>query len=154
MLFDLVRAAPSTFFDSPNSDTLTLVDVRTLSPSQFASVPTIERARALIRRTHLIHMPIWQPDVGLARLFHEHHAVMVIGLSDLLPLPPAELAKRLAHTAHMAKMVRHFGGSVRLASLAKTPLELKNELELACIGERLGLSARLALWAIRENPNQ
>ena len=122
---------------------LMLIDVRSLKPAQFASVPDVERARALIKRTRYIHMPIWYPDVGLARLFKEQGAVMVIGISDLLPLPPAEMAKRLARTAHMAAMVRHFGGEVRLASMARHETELRNPLELMCIGERLGIDARI-----------
>ncbi|VVC01787.1 Uncharacterised protein [uncultured archaeon] len=124
---------------------LSLIDVRALSPAVFASVPDTERARAIIKRTRFIHMPIWHPDVGLARLFKEHNAVMVIGVSDILPLPPAEMAKRLARTAHMASMVLHFGGQVRLASMARSETELRNPLELMCIGERLGIDAGIVM---------
>jgi RNase P/RNase MRP subunit p30 len=119
--------------------------VRSLSPAIFASVPDTERARALIKRTHYIHMPLWQPDVGLARLFKEHDAVMVIGVCDFLPLPPHEMAKRLARTVHMARMVRHFGGVVRLASMAKDERGLRNPLELMCLGARLGLSPAVVM---------
>ena len=136
--------------DARSPPALLPVDVRTLPPSLFASVPDIERARAVIKRTRMIHLPIWQPDVGLARLFKEHNAVMVVGLADLLPLPPHDLGKRLARTSHMVKMVLHFGGRVRLASMARNENERRNALELACIGERLGLSPAQVMDGLKD----
>jgi RNase P/RNase MRP subunit p30 len=141
-MFDLVRFHS----DSDSSaSALRSIDVRSLPPSLFSSVPDVERARIMAKRVKFIHMTIWPTDVGLARLFKEQGAVMVVGVSDFLPLPPAEMAKRLARTAHMIKMVRHFGGKVRLASMARNEGELRNPLELACIGERLGLDARAVM---------
>jgi len=145
--YDLVRFGAE---DLPGTgSTLQLINAKNLKPAVFVSVPDVERARGLIKRTHFIHMPIWQPDVGLARLFKEHSAVMVIGVSDLLALPPAEMAKRLARTAHMAKMVLHFGGKVRLASMARNENERRNSLELMCLGERLGIDARIVDEGLR-----
>ncbi|VVB56539.1 Uncharacterised protein [uncultured archaeon] len=147
--FDLVRFSPDASWEDAAAR---LTDVRTLPPSVFSSVPDVERARVMMKRAKFIHMPIWQPDVGLARLFKEHGAVMVIGLADLLLLPPLEMGKRLSRTAHMAQMVRHFGGSVRLASMARNENELRNPLELACVGERLGLPPGVVMKALSESP--
>ncbi len=150
-MLDLVRFSAPADFGEPKAgeSPLSIIDVRSLSPSLFSSVPDVERARIMAKRAKLIHMQIWPTDVGLARLFKEQGAVMVVGVSDFLPLPPGEMARRLARTAHMIEMVRHFGGKVRLASMARNEMELRNPLELACIGERLGLDAGVVLAALQ-----
>ncbi len=123
---------------------LTLVDARKVPPSIFASVNDVEKARSMLKRARFLHMPIWWVDVGLARRMADENCTMVIGLSDFLDGPIHERAKRLARARKMAELVLHFGGRVRVASLARREEEMRNELELLCASELMGMSLKQA----------
>lgn len=143
-MFDIICFQASDCKMAESAD-MVYININSLPRSVFSSVSSIERARVMAKRSRFVHMPLWPYDLGLARLLAEQDAVMVIGLSEIFGLPPLEMAKRISRTANMAKMVLHFGGRVRLASLAKNCLDLRNALEFASIGERLGIPAEIVL---------
>ncbi len=121
-----------------------LVEVRSLSQSVFASCETPEKARAMLKRSRFVHMPVWWVDAGLARLLADEKCAMVVGLSDLLDGPVNERGKRLARAKKMAELVLHFGGRVRVCSMARHEREARNQLELMCAAEEIGLTLKQA----------
>ena len=123
---------------------LECVDIRALPPSVFASCDSPEKARAMLKRARFVHMLVWWVDAGLARLMADEKCAMVIGLSDLFDGPVSERAKRLARSKKMAELVLHFGGRVRVCSLAREEREVRNPLELMCAAEEMGLNLKQA----------
>ncbi len=123
---------------------LQLVEVRSLAPSVFASCDSAERVRAMLKRVRFVHMPTWWVDAGLARLLADEKCVMVVGLSDLLEGSVSERAKRLARAKKMAELVLHFGGRVRVCSMARNEREVRNGLELLCAAEEIGMNLKQA----------
>lgn len=139
---DLVRFASASA--ERGSASAERVDVRSLPSGAFASADNVERARAMLKRSRFLHMPVWWVDAGLARLLADEKCAMVVGLSDLLDGPVSERGKRLARSKKMAELVLHFGGRVRVCSLARNEREVRNPLELMCAAEWIGVNLKQA----------
>ncbi len=141
---DLVRFEPRMAETESQALPLELVNSGSLPANVFASCESAERVRATLKRARFIHMPTWWVDAGLARLLADEKCVMVIGLADLLDGPISERAKRIARARKMTELVLHFGGRVRMCSLARNEREVRNALELLCEAEQLGVSLKAA----------
>lgn len=116
------------------------VDVRSAPRAFFLSVPALDSAIAHASKTRHLHFPAYQPDLGLARLIADGEGALVVSMGDFIHLRPPELAVRLAKARELVRQVLHFGGRVRIASLARSPLERRNALERAAFGVELGLT--------------
>lgn len=144
LMQDLVRFEAGSAKTQNPALSLELVSARSLPANAFASCETAQEARALLKRARFVHMPVWWVDAGLARLMADAKCAMVIGLSDLLDGPVSERGKRLARSKKMAELVLHFGGRVRVCSLARSEREVRNPLELMCAAEEMGVSLKQA----------
>ena len=132
---------------------LLFIDARKLPPSIFASVNDVEKARSLLKRTKYLHMSVWWVDAGLARRMADEDCTMVIGISDFLDGAVHERAKRLARARKMAELVLHFGGRVRVASLARREEEMRNALELLCFADEMGIGLKAAKMELEREVN-
>ena len=135
--FDLVR------MDVAPSRPIKTIDIRKNAPNFFSSSDTLEKARSACKRSKYLHFSSYDADVGLMKACAENGCALVIAISDILPLPPYEKAKKIARMKRFAKLAYHYHAKIIVCTLARNEYELRSAFELKMIGEYIGVKPEL-----------
>lgn len=130
---DLVR------MEKPSDDPGGFIDIRKAPQNYFAAARELAQARAACKRAKFLFFENYDADVGLMKACAENGCTLVVSISDLLHLPPFEKAKKIGRMRLFVFLARHYGAKVRVCSLAKNELEIRNKYEIGAIMRMLGM---------------
>jgi len=134
MGFDLVR------MEKPSDDSAKFIDVRKGAQNFFLIRRDLASARAACKRAKFLFFESYDSDAGLMKSCAEKNCTLVISMSDLLHLPPAEKAKKIARIRQFVFFANHFCAKTKVVTLARNEFELRNGYEIASVGELLGFT--------------
>ena len=123
-------------------------DASRAQQSFFASAKSLQAAKVAAKNVKFLHVQNFEADAALASLAAQNNCAIVIAVSDLACPAVHEMAKKIARARKTVFLALHYGAPIKLCTLARNEMELRNAHEMAAIGMLLGLDARQAKAAV------
>ncbi|MFH1306551.1 MAG: hypothetical protein ABIH83_02760 [Candidatus Micrarchaeota archaeon] len=134
-MWDFVKFSP----EKKMLDGMEFIDVNKLPKNAFASESDAGKARGIIKRAKYFHFQNYEAEEGLVRQMKEHGCVLVIGVSDFFGVDEGEMARRVRRAGKLVEIANKYGVEIRICTLARGEMELRDEYELYWIGKLLGM---------------
>lgn len=134
-----------------DSGGLELAEISKLPKDFFAQSADVQKARGIVKKAKYFYFEGYGAEEGLVKQMKENDCALVVAISDFFAVLPKEAAKRMAMAANLVKIAKHYGVKVRVCTLAKDEMEMRDIYEIYWIGRELGLSEEQMGWMREEN---